>query len=131
MDRSGTEPVALAVGMACALEAAHREMSDRNAKVCRLRELLVSSWRERGIEFVVNGPDESSGAGLPHVLNVSFSGCNADVGFRPLLPPSSDPQWIGGCVLDSVFGPWMLSGMFTRDISARTSTTLNTVHRKH
>jgi cysteine desulfurase len=76
--RPGTEPVALAVGLACALEAAHREMSERTRKVSRLRELLLSAWRERGIEFVVNGPDASSGAGLPHVLNVSFPGCNAD-----------------------------------------------------
>jgi cysteine desulfurase len=76
--RPGTESVALAAGLACALELAHCEMSDRTAKVYRLRELLVSCWRERGIEFVVNGPDESSGSGVPHVLNVSFPGCNAD-----------------------------------------------------
>jgi cysteine desulfurase len=76
--RPGTEPVALAVGLACALDLAQREMSERNARVCRLRELLVSSWREHGIDFVVNGPDESCGAGVPHVLNVSFPGCNAD-----------------------------------------------------
>jgi cysteine desulfurase len=76
--RPGTEPVALAVGLASALELAHREMSERSQKVCRLRELLVSSWRDRGLDFVMNGPGGSSNAGVPHVLNVSFPGCNAD-----------------------------------------------------
>jgi cysteine desulfurase len=76
--RPGTEPVALAVGLACALELADREMSDRSEKVRTLRESLLTSWRERGIEFVINGPDESSGAGIPHVINASFPGCHAD-----------------------------------------------------
>jgi cysteine desulfurase len=76
--RPGTEPVALAVGLACALELAYREMAERNERVSRLRALLASSWREHGMDFVMNGPDESSGAGVPHVLNVSFPGCNAD-----------------------------------------------------
>jgi cysteine desulfurase len=75
--RPGTEPIALAVGMACALEAAHREMSERSDKVRRLRELLVSSWRACGIDFAINGPGASSGSSVPHVLNVSFPGCNA------------------------------------------------------
>jgi cysteine desulfurase len=76
--RPGSEPVALAVGLACALELACRELSERYEKICRLRELLVASWQEDGIEFVINGPQESSGEGIPHVLNVSFPGCNAD-----------------------------------------------------
>jgi cysteine desulfurase len=73
--RPGTEPVALAVGMARALELACREMNDRLAHVRRLRERLLAPLRAEAAPLVVNGSDD----GLPHVLNVSFPSLKADL----------------------------------------------------
>jgi cysteine desulfurase len=66
--RPGTEPVALAVGLAAALDLAVREMGERRAKVLALRRRLLGHLRAAAAPVVVNGPDD----GLPHTLNVSF-----------------------------------------------------------
>jgi cysteine desulfurase len=72
--RAGTEPVALAVGMATALEMAVNEMSGRLAKVRALRErLLLQLTQSVGVQL--NG---SGDAGVPHTLNLAFPGCKAD-----------------------------------------------------
>jgi cysteine desulfurase len=73
--RPGTEPVALAVGLAAALEDARREADFRRACVCRLRELFLGSLQETAAPLVLNGPAEG---GLPHTLNLSFPGVKAD-----------------------------------------------------
>jgi cysteine desulfurase len=73
--RPGTEPVALAVGLACALDHACREQSERLAHVHHLRTRLLDTLRTSAAPLVVNGPDD----GLPHTLNVSFPGLKADV----------------------------------------------------
>jgi cysteine desulfurase len=73
--RPGTEPVALAVGLAAALEEAEREADSRCARVCRLRELFLGYLQEHAAPLVLNGPVEG---GLPHTLNLSFPGVKAD-----------------------------------------------------
>jgi cysteine desulfurase len=74
--RPGTEPVALAVGLAVALEMACREMSQRDEHVRRLRQRLLGQLRAGAEPLVVNGPGE--GEGVPHTLNVSFPGLPGD-----------------------------------------------------
>jgi cysteine desulfurase len=73
--RPGTEPVALAVGLATALEAAHREMETRRAHVQRLRRRFLDHLRAFAAPVVVNGPGEG---GMPHTLNLSFPDLRAD-----------------------------------------------------
>jgi cysteine desulfurase len=73
--RPGTEPVALAVGLACALDRACREMTKRRVHVRRLRERFLDRLRHDAAPLVVNGPDD----GLPHTINVSFPGVKADL----------------------------------------------------
>jgi cysteine desulfurase len=84
--RPGTEPVALAVGLAAALDLAHREREVRMTHVRRLRSLLLSRLRDEAAPVEVNGPDDVAsdageayeGVGLPHTLNVSFPGCRGE-----------------------------------------------------
>ena len=77
--RPGTEPVALAVGMAFALELAVRNL-DRNRAA--LDAHRARFWRalERDCPPVVpNGPEVGAADVVPTTLNVSFPGCRADL----------------------------------------------------
>jgi cysteine desulfurase len=74
--RPGTEPVALAVGLATALECFQRECANRTERVQRLRHLFLERLRAEAEPLVLNGP--ADGQGLPHTLNLSFPGCQAD-----------------------------------------------------
>ncbi|HEV2948509.1 MAG TPA: cysteine desulfurase family protein [Gemmataceae bacterium] len=73
--RPGTEPVALAVGMAAALDLWRREAHERADKVRGLREKFLHQLESSVPPVVLNGPRDS---GLPHTLNLSFPGCQAD-----------------------------------------------------
>jgi cysteine desulfurase len=73
--RPGTEPVALAVGLACALDHACRQRSERQAHVHHLRTRFLDQLRTSAAPLVINGPDD----GIPHTINVSFPGMKADV----------------------------------------------------
>jgi cysteine desulfurase len=73
--RPGTEAVALAVGLATALECWHREAQARDEHVRRLRGRLLDRLRATAAPVVLNGPAEG---GLPHTINVSFPGCRAE-----------------------------------------------------
>ena len=76
--RPGTEPVALAVGMAEALAIAVRDMEGNLAKLAALRERLWN--RLQGVSPVVlNGPEICAADVVPATLNVSFPGCRADL----------------------------------------------------
>jgi cysteine desulfurase len=72
--RPGTEPVALAVGLATALDIAVREMAQRSAHVHRLRTMFVERLQQLAAPIFVNSPLEGS----PYVVNISFPGCRAD-----------------------------------------------------
>jgi cysteine desulfurase len=73
--RPGTEPVALAVGLATALELWHREHEERKQKVQRLRQRFLDHLTRDAAPVVLNGPPTG---GLPHTVNVSFPGCPAE-----------------------------------------------------
>jgi cysteine desulfurase len=73
--RPGTEPVALAVGLAAALELAIWEAEARRARVLELRRRFLERLHELAAPVVLNGPVAS---GVPHTVNVSFPGCRAD-----------------------------------------------------
>jgi cysteine desulfurase len=70
--RPGTEPVALAVGLATALEVAVRDIAATSAHVARLRERFLARLHTAAAPVTVNGN------GVPHILNVSFPGCLAE-----------------------------------------------------
>jgi cysteine desulfurase len=74
--RPGTEPVALAVGLATALDLAVRDMDSRRARVLALRRRFLDALRRDASPVVINGPEHD---GIRHTLNVSFPGCRADV----------------------------------------------------
>jgi cysteine desulfurase len=73
--RPGTEPVALAIGLARALELAAHERSGRLEQVKTLRQRFLKALRAHAAPVVLNG---SETGGLPHTLNLSFPGCRAD-----------------------------------------------------
>jgi cysteine desulfurase len=68
--------VALAVGLATALNLACSEMKTRQAKVRALRQVFLHALQKSGGTVVLNGSEEN---GIPHIVNLSFPGCQADV----------------------------------------------------
>jgi cysteine desulfurase len=76
--RPGTEPVALAVGMATALNHAVRELEANRTHVSKLRERLWIRVK-RETNAVLNGPAIDEVNALPNTLNISFPGCRADL----------------------------------------------------
>ena len=76
--RPGTEPVALAVGMAKALQLAVEQMELRQHQCRTLRKLFLEHLQQRVGPVVVNGDPEH---GLPHTLNVAFPSCASELLF--------------------------------------------------
>lgn len=76
--RPGTEPVALAVGMAMALEMVMRKLNENREQMAQWRNRFLQRLQSEATPVVVNGPGEES-LRVPHVLNVSFPGCRSDV----------------------------------------------------
>jgi cysteine desulfurase len=74
--RPGTEPVALAVGLAAALKSAVHQMETHRRHCLALRHRFLQLLRAGAEPVVLNGPEEG---GLAHTLNLSFPGCAADV----------------------------------------------------
>jgi cysteine desulfurase len=72
--RPGTEPVALAVGLAAALEIATQDVTAVEVQR-RKRRILIDRLKEMCPPVVVNSPEDGS----PYILNVSFPGCRAEV----------------------------------------------------
>lgn len=73
--RPGTEAVPLAVGLATALDLAHRDAKTRQEHVLRLRQRFLERLRAAANPIILNGPLEG---GTPHTLNLSFPGCRAE-----------------------------------------------------
>jgi cysteine desulfurase len=73
--RPGTEMVALAAGMARALQLCCEEMETRTAKLKALRDRLEAGLRDTCEPVVVNGPAEQR---LPNTLNISFPGADGE-----------------------------------------------------
>jgi cysteine desulfurase len=73
--RPGSEPVALAVGMAAALQWSLDHLDAHRAALLALRRRFLDQLRERAAPILVNGPDTD---GIPGTINVAFPGCPAD-----------------------------------------------------
>lgn len=74
--RPGTEPVALAAGLAAAMTWCERNRQRNHATVLTLRQRFLERLQATAAPVVVNGPAEG---GIPHTINISFPGCPADV----------------------------------------------------
>jgi cysteine desulfurase len=74
--RPGTEPVALAMGLAIALEWCERNREVHRAKMLALRHYFLDSLLRNAAPLVLNGPLEG---GIANTINLSFPGCPADV----------------------------------------------------
>jgi cysteine desulfurase len=77
--RPGTEPVALAVGLATALDYAVRNMDRQTAHGHALRARFLAELRKHDCSFVLNGPAPGEPDGLPSTLNLSFPGARAEL----------------------------------------------------
>jgi cysteine desulfurase len=75
--RPGTEPVALAVGLATALQLASDEREARLAHVLALRRRFLAHLHSHAAPVVLNGPVDETG--IPHTINLSFPGLQADL----------------------------------------------------
>jgi cysteine desulfurase len=73
--RPGTEMVALAAGMARALEICCDDMETRIANICSLRDRLQIGLHESCGEVIVNGSQDHR---LPNTLNISFPGLEGE-----------------------------------------------------
>lgn len=73
--RAGTEPVALAAGMARALECAIRDREQRTQDVASLRNRLQQGLTEQCAPVVINGSQQHR---LPNTLNISFPGLDGE-----------------------------------------------------
>ncbi len=73
--RPGTELVALAAGMAKALELWHHERDERTARLKELRDRLEAGLLDRCPWAVVNGSHDHR---LPNTLNIAFPGCDGE-----------------------------------------------------
>jgi cysteine desulfurase len=73
--RPGTEMVALAAGMARALQLCCEDMEARTAKLKSLRDRLENGLRQACEPAVVNGPAQQR---LPNTLNISFPGADGE-----------------------------------------------------
>jgi cysteine desulfurase len=73
--RPGTEMVALAAGMAKALELWHRERHERTVRLKELRDRLEAGLLDRCPWAVINGSREHR---LPNTLNIAFPGLDGE-----------------------------------------------------
>ena len=73
--RPGTEMVALAAGMAKALEMWHHERHERTVRLKELRDRLEAGLLNRFAWAVVNGSREHR---LPNTLNIAFPGLDGE-----------------------------------------------------
>jgi cysteine desulfurase len=110
--RPGTEPVALAVGMATALKLACREMNERRDRCLHLRRLFLDNLSSRKVHFIINGdPDD----GLPHTLNLAFPGCTSELLFIRLDLAGIDCSTGSACSSGSLLPSPVLQAMKVSD----------------
>jgi cysteine desulfurase len=69
--------VALAVGLATALQLASDEREARLAHVLALRRRFLAHLHSHAAPVVLNGPVDETG--IPHTINLSFPGLQADL----------------------------------------------------
>ncbi|HQR08477.1 MAG TPA: cysteine desulfurase family protein [Gemmatales bacterium] len=110
--RPGTEPVALAVGMATALKLACKEMNERRDRCIQLRRLFLDHLTSRKIHFVINGDPEH---GLSHTLNLAFPSCASELLFIRLDLAGIDCSTGSACSSGSLLPSPVLQAMKVSD----------------
>jgi cysteine desulfurase len=112
--RPGTEPVALAVGMAAALEQAIANLQTNHLRVTALRAKLWHAQSSR-TNAVLNGPAIDDPNSLPNTLNVSFPGCRADLLLMALDLAGVQCSTGSACSSGSLLPSPVLAAMGLRD----------------
>jgi len=110
--RPGTEPVALAVGMATALKLACLEMNERRDRCRHLRRRFLDHLTSRKIHFIINGDSEQ---GLPHTLNLALPGCASELLFIRLDLAGIDCSTGSACSSGSLLPSPVLQAMKVTD----------------
>lgn len=75
--RAGTEPVALAVGFAAAVEEAIAERSALYERAVQFRTVMLEYWKRKLPDLYVFSPEDRSRA-VPHILNVGYPGIEGE-----------------------------------------------------
>ncbi|MGL6074982.1 MAG: cysteine desulfurase family protein [Fimbriiglobus sp.] len=122
--RPGTEPVALAVGMARALELACAEQAENLAKLTANRDLFFSAVAEVYPEVVVNGPPiptPTDSTALPTTLNLGFPGVRSDLLLMSLDLAGISCSTGSACSSGSLLPSPVLQAMETPDAVLRSS----------
>ncbi|MCZ8536122.1 cysteine desulfurase [Paenisporosarcina quisquiliarum] len=73
--RAGTENVPSVLAFAEAVSIAQETMDEKQKLYQNFKEIMISTWKDKGIAFQVNGNVQST---LPHILNVSFKGTDVE-----------------------------------------------------
>lgn len=73
--RAGTENVPSVLAFAEAVSIAQKSMDEKRKLYQQFKEIMISTWEDKGIAFQVNGNVQST---LPHILNVSFKGTDVE-----------------------------------------------------
>lgn len=73
--RAGTENVPSVLAFAEAVSIAQQSMDEKRKLYQQFKEIMISTWEDKGIAFQVNGNVQST---LPHILNVSFKGTDVE-----------------------------------------------------
>ena len=73
--RAGTENIPAIAAFSEAARLAHEEMEDNQKMYASFGRTMQNVWKERGIEYRVNGGEKET---LPHIMNVSFEGIDIE-----------------------------------------------------
>ncbi len=106
--RPGTEPVALAVGMAKALQLAVEQMEQRQNRCRMLRQLFLEQLQSRLGPVIINGDPEH---GLSYTLNIAFPGCPSELLFIRLDLAGIDCSTGSACSSGSLLPSPVLQAM--------------------
>ena len=106
--RPGTEAVALAVGMATALQMAVDQMEIRQNKCRTLRKLFLETLQKQLGPVVINGDSEH---GLVNALNLAFPGCTSELLFIRLDLAGIDCSTGSACSSGSLLPSPVLKAM--------------------
>lgn len=123
--RPGTEPVALAVGMAKALQLAVEQMESRQIRCRMLRQLFLENLQNRLGPVIIHGDPEHC---LPHTLNIAFPGCASELFFIRLDLAGIDCSTGSACSSGSLLPSPVLRAMNVPDESLSSSMRFSLSH---
>jgi cysteine desulfurase len=77
MLRAGTENVPGIVGLGAAMSLVRQHREEERQRLSKLRKYLIDGLQSiDGVTVIINGPDEKVS---PHILSVSFVGCDSEM----------------------------------------------------